>query len=50
MANPFHGCLQNGGQIRATFAIALQQVEGHTLRRLWTNARKAPERFHQLVQ
>lgn len=44
MADALHRLAQCFGQTHATFAIALQQVERHTLRALGTDAGQAAQR------
>jgi hypothetical protein len=47
-ANPLHGILQHCGQVKATVAVALQQVQCHSLGGLGADTGKAAQCLDQL--
>ena len=48
VADLAHGLLHHLGQALAAFAVALQQMEGHTLRTLAAHAGQATQRFDEV--
>jgi DNA integrity scanning protein DisA with diadenylate cyclase activity len=49
-ADALHRLLQRRRQLQSTLALALQQMEGHTLGALVAHAWQAAQRFDQITQ